>query len=100
MPRPEIPDAEKPNNFKLCTTAHEFDELCKKNMLYKEHGTYYACACGSRKFHLLQQNKNFKAICAKCWDSRILAWNDSCRVLDLGTLRWCRPMLAVVKDDK
>lgn len=38
---------------------------------------FWACVCGSRKFHLLQHKENVKAICSKCGNSDIIYWNGT-----------------------
>lgn len=56
---------------------------------------FYACVCGSRRFHLHQQLHNVKAICSKCGNADIIYWNgpkggDSSRghMRNLISLEW------------
>jgi len=52
-------------------TIAEYEEERKKNL----RKGYWACVCGSRKFHLSQQKENVKAICSKCGNVDIIYWN-------------------------
>lgn len=63
-------------------------------------GGYWTCVCGGRKFHLLQQTKNVKAICSKCGNTDIIYWNgpnDSATgsMLKLDTRRWVKPFASI-----
>ena len=51
----------------------DYEEARAKNL----RNGLWACHCGSRKFHLLQQKENVKAICAKCSDTEIIYWNGT-----------------------
>ena len=70
-------------------TVSEFNETRKKNL---KKG-YWACVCGSRKFYLLQQSTNVKAICVKCEETDIIYWNgceDNVRMRRLDTNTWVK----------
>ena len=73
----------------LGSSLADFEAARKKNL---KNG-YWACACGSRKFHLQQQDENVKAFCARCKDCNIIYWNgrrDNSRgnMLNLATQKW------------
>ena len=72
-------------------TVADYEKERRKNL---KKG-FWACVCGSRKFHLLQQKENVKAICSKCRNSDIIYWNGikdsskgSMRRLDTG--KWVK----------
>lgn len=57
---------------------------------------YFACICGSRKFHLIQDKCNVKSKCSKCGSLEIIYWNgtgDSVfgSMLRLDSLEWIKP---------
>ncbi len=55
------------------SSVADFEEERAKN----RKGGYWGCVCGSRKFFLLQQAENVKAICVKCEETDIIYWNGS-----------------------
>jgi len=73
----------------------EYEKERRKNL---KKG-YWACVCGCRKFHLLQQKENVKAICSKCGNVDIIYWNgakDSSRgaMRRLDTCKWVKDVAA------
>jgi predicted RNA-binding Zn-ribbon protein involved in translation (DUF1610 family) len=54
-------------------SVRDWENERKKNL----KDGYWACVCGSRKFHLLQHARNVKAICPKCGDTEIIYWNEA-----------------------
>ena len=63
----------------------QYEQARKKN-LYRG---IWACPCGSRKFHLIQQKDNVKTVCCKCEDIVIIAWNGKViKSKRLDTLEW------------
>jgi hypothetical protein len=58
----------------------DFEEARKKNL----KDGFWACACGCRKFHLMQDTHNVKAICVKCGHLDIIYWNSMTSVSDSG----------------
>lgn len=54
----------------ICTVAN-WEVLRTQNL----QDGYWACVCGSRKFHLRQDTENVKAECCKCGNSDIIYWN-------------------------
>jgi hypothetical protein len=79
------------------TSVANYDKAAKRNMIRDNchMRTIYACACGSRKFHLEQQRDNIKAICAKCGDARIIAWNADGSIIRLDTFEWFMPIVEI-----
>jgi hypothetical protein len=84
------------------TSVADFDKAAKRNMIRDNchMRTIYACACGSRKFHLEQQPDNIKAVCAKCGDVRIIAWNSDGSIIRLDTMEWFGPVVEIKMKSK
>lgn len=79
------------DRLKELNTPHSLAEWIKvRNKNLKND--IWACACGSRKFHLLQSNENIKTICIKCGEMEIIAWNGNTKehgkIRRLDTGRW------------
>jgi hypothetical protein len=55
----------------LGSSVADFEAGRAKNL----HGGWWACVCGSRKFHLQQQALNVKTFCTKCGNCDIIYWN-------------------------
>lgn len=72
----------------------DYKDARKKNL----KDGYWACACGSRLFYLLQQKENVKTICAICNNIDIIYWNgtsDNAKgsMLRLDTDTWVSPKI-------
>jgi hypothetical protein len=89
------------NKVKVFETVADFDTRAKDNAITRESGlTEYACGCGSRTFKLLQDKLNIKALCTKCNDVRIIAWNETGHILNLKTFKWVMPEVSLKMDEK
>jgi hypothetical protein len=74
----------------------EWEAAKQKNI----RNNIFACACGSRKFHLFQDTDNIKVVCAKCQHSDIIAWNSTGAIKNLVTDKWSHPTCAIVMTEK
>lgn len=78
------------------------ETAANKNKIREKDHTIYACECGSRKFHLMQGfihgtrvPLNIKAVCVKCRNVNIIAWNTNGHVMDLDDNIWSGPVTEV-----
>ena len=69
-------------------TLKDWEELQKKHLLHlSSDAVIFACACGSRKFHLLQSKTNVKTICSRCTASKIIYWMKNITDSSAGRIR-------------